>query len=47
MNARNMQQLVFRRPFVTYGVTYGIYREALRLWRKKAPFFTHPGKAAK
>jgi len=42
-----LSAVVWRRPFMTYGVTYGIYREAWRLWRKRAPFFTHPNKASK
>ncbi len=32
--------LIWRRPLQTYGVSAGIYRQALRLWRKGAPF--HP-----
>jgi len=47
MSPSTMQSLVWRRPFTTYGVTYGIYREALTLLRKRAPFFSHPSKAAK
>ena len=44
MTTSSLSQLVWRRPFATYGVTFGIYREALRLWRKRAPFITHPNK---
>ena len=47
LTRESMMALVWRRPFMTYGVTYGIYREAWRLWRKRAPFFTHPNKANK
>lgn len=34
--------LVWRRPFQTLGVSAGIYRQALSLWRKKAPYHAHP-----
>lgn len=40
----SLTTLIWRRPLATYGVTFGIYREALRLWRKRAPFITHPNK---
>jgi hypothetical protein len=43
----SLRRLIWRRPFSTYEVTYGIYRQAFSLWRKQAPFFTHPGKRAK
>jgi hypothetical protein len=45
LDRASMGALVWRHPLMTYGVTYGIYREALKLWRKKAPFFSHPTKA--
>ncbi len=35
-----MARLVWRRPLRTYAVSAGIYREALTLWRRGAPF--HP-----
>jgi DUF1365 family protein len=38
-------RLVWRRPFQTYGVSAGIYRQALALARKGAPFHPHPGPA--
>ncbi len=44
LDSTSMGKLVWRQPLMTYGVTCGIYREALKLWRKKAPFFTHPAK---
>ena len=47
LTRRSMAAVVWRRPFATYGVTYGIYREALTLVRKRAPFFTHPAKLAR
>lgn len=39
--------LVWRRPFQTMGVSAGIYRQALSLWRKKAPIHLHPRRIAK
>lgn len=36
---------VWRRPFQTMGVTAGIYRQAVALWRKKAPFHPNPRRA--
>jgi DUF1365 family protein len=44
ISPRVLRDMVWRRPFATYGVTYGIYREAWRLWRKHAPFIAHPNK---
>ena len=40
-----MGALVWRRPFQTLGVSAGIYRQALSLWRKRAPFYSHPRRA--
>ena len=37
--------LVWRRPFAAYAVTWGIYREAWRLWRKGAPFVARASRA--
>jgi DUF1365 family protein len=31
-------------PWMTAKVTLMIYRQAFRLWRKRAPFYVHPGK---
>ena len=33
--------LVWRHPFTTVGVSAGIYRQALSLWRKKAPYHSY------
>jgi len=33
---------VWRRPLTTLSVSAGIYRQAVALWRKKAPFHPHP-----
>lgn len=39
---REMSRLVWRRPLQTYGVSTGIYRHALALVAKGAPFHHHP-----
>ena len=38
----SLSAYVWRRPFQTVGVSAGIYRQALALWRKNAPFHPHP-----
>jgi len=43
----SLGSLVWRRPFTTVGVSAGIYRQALSLWRKKAPFHPHPRRLEK
>lgn len=35
---RDLASMVWRRPLQTYGISANIYRQALRLWRKGAPF---------
>ena len=42
MSPANLGALVWRRPWSTMGVSAGIYRQALALWRKKAPFHPRP-----
>ncbi len=43
----SLSSLVWRRPLQTMGVSAGIYRQALALWRKKAPFHSHPRRLEK
>ncbi|MDE3030823.1 MAG: DUF1365 domain-containing protein [Acidobacteriota bacterium] len=33
---------LWRRPWTTFAVSAGIYRQAAALWRKGAPFHSHP-----
>ncbi len=46
-NARaDLARLVWRRPLAAVSVSWGIYRQALRLWRKGAPFVPRRARAA-
>ena len=42
INSRSLASALVRYPFVTAKVTSGIYYQALRLWLKKTPFYSHP-----
>lgn len=42
---RSLGRLVWNPGAGPIGVSTGIYRQALTLWRKGAPFHRHPGKA--
>lgn len=42
MTSTTLGALVWRRPWSTIGVSAGIYRQALALWRRKAPFHPRP-----
>lgn len=46
MSPATLGALVWRRPWSTWGVSAAIYREALSLWRKKAPFHPRPRRLA-
>ncbi len=46
-NARaDLARLLWRRPLAAVSVSWGIYRQALRLWRKGAPFVPRRTRAA-
>lgn len=40
----NLARILIQYPWVTTKVVMGIYFEALRLWLKKTPFYSHPVK---
>jgi DUF1365 family protein len=44
ISSRSLASVLLRFPFMTMKVVLAIYWEALRLWMKKTPFFTHPKK---
>jgi DUF1365 family protein len=44
INERNLARVLLTYPAMTLKVTTMIYRQALRLWMKGAPFFPHPKK---
>jgi DUF1365 family protein len=39
-----LRQALWRMPLLTLGVVLRIHWQALRLWLKRTPFFTHPDK---
>ena len=45
LTSRRMKLMPLKFPFMTLRVTTGIYYQALRLWLKRIPFFTHPDRA--
>jgi DUF1365 family protein len=44
LTARNLNWLLVKYPLVSFKIFAGIYWQALRLFFKKIPFFSHPGK---
>lgn len=42
LSRRSMLRALVRHPWMTGRVTQAIYWQALRLWRKKCPFYPHP-----
>ena len=45
LTSRRMKLMPLKFPFMTLRVTTGIYYQALRLWIKRIPFFSHPDRA--
>ncbi|MBD3671488.1 MAG: DUF1365 domain-containing protein [Gammaproteobacteria bacterium] len=39
---KNLASALIRFPFMTFNVMKGIYWQALKLWLKKVPFYSHP-----
>ena len=44
ITAWSLASVLLRFPLQTFKITLAIYWEALRLWVKRCPFYTHPGK---
>ena len=44
ISGRSLAGVLLRFPFLTAKVVVAIYWEALRLWAKRCPFYSHPGK---
>jgi DUF1365 family protein len=42
INKRSMSRVLLKYPFMTAQVFWGIYWQALRLWLKKIPVYSHP-----
>ena len=44
ITTRSLASVLLRFPLQTFKIILAIYWEALRLWIKRCPFYTHPGK---
>ena len=40
----SLSKVLLRFPFMTFKIIFSIYWEALRLWVKRCPVYTHPGR---
>ena len=47
ITGRSLAGVLLRFPFMTAKIIFAIYWEALRLWIKRCPVYTHPGKETK
>ena len=44
LDRQQLRRMTFRYPMMTAQITAGIYYQALKLWWKKCPSYTHPKK---
>jgi DUF1365 family protein len=44
INAKNLSRILYQFPFMTIKVVSAIYYQALKLWLKGIPFYSHPKK---
>jgi len=44
LDDRHLRRALLRHPLMSLKVVAGIYWQALRLWLKRTPFYTHPSK---
>lgn len=44
ITSRTMRKVLFNFPFMTLKILFAIYFEAIKLWIKKTPVYTHPDK---
>jgi DUF1365 family protein len=44
ISGKNLSSVLINYPFMTMNVVRAIYWQAFRLWKKGAPFYTHPKK---
>lgn len=47
IESRSLNRALIRYPFMTVKVVGAIYWQAMRLWLKKVPYFSHPGNKPK
>jgi DUF1365 family protein len=47
MSRRQLRRMTVRYPLMTAQISTAIYYQALKLWWKKCPFYTHPNKQDK